>query len=195
MGESAGESNEISRSEPQIEPQGGIGSAGKSSDALEIVAHVARRTFTALDRKPGVSPSRVAIGTVEYILSHFAEDISLDALASGAHLSKYHFLRKFHQEAGITPGAFLMRYRIVQAMEHLTSTGRTIKEIGRMVGYRDPAAFSRAFAQITGTQPYLYRVTRQLKVAEEQAPHGLHAPVFSGKEAEEAHQNQRSMAT
>jgi transcriptional regulator GlxA family with amidase domain len=104
--------------------------------------------------------------------NHFAEDISLDVLARGVQLSKYHFLRKFRMEVGITPGAFLKRYRIVRAMDHLTGTQRTIREIGQMVGYRDPAAFSRAFTQIAGTQPYLYRVTRRLKVAEEQAPYG-----------------------
>ena len=109
---------------------------------------------------------------MKYISNHFAEDISLDDLARGAQLSKYHFLRKFRQEVGITPGAFLKRYRIVQAMDRLTGTQHTIKEIGQMVGYRDPAAFSRAFTQIAGTQPYLYRVTRQLSVAEEQAPYG-----------------------
>ena len=49
---------------------------------------------------------------------------------------------------------------------------RTIREIGQMVGYRDPAAFSRAFTRIAGTQPYLYRVTRRLKVAEEEEPYG-----------------------
>ena len=75
-------------------------------------------------------------------------------------------------EAGITPGAYLKRYRIVQAMDHLIGSRRKIREIGQMVGYRDPAAFSRAFAQIAGTQPYLYRVTRRLKVAEEQTPYG-----------------------
>ena len=53
MDESAGEPDKISRSEPHIEPQEGIASAAKPDEPLEIVAHVARRTFTTLDRKPG----------------------------------------------------------------------------------------------------------------------------------------------
>jgi transcriptional regulator GlxA family with amidase domain len=164
--------DETSRSEPPSKMEAGIASAGQPDEPLEVVAHVARRTFTTLDRKPGGSPSHVTIWTVKYISNHFAEDVSLDDLARGAQLSKYHFLRKFRQEVGITPGAYLKRYRIVRAMDHLIGSRRTIREIGRMVGYRDPAAFSRAFTQIAGTQPYLYRVTRQLKVAEEQAPYG-----------------------
>jgi transcriptional regulator GlxA family with amidase domain len=172
MEESAREPDKISRPDPQIEPPESAASAGVLDEPLEIVAHVARRTFTTLDRKPAASPSLVTAWTVKYISNHFAENISLDDLARGAQLSKYHFLRKFRQEAGMTPGAYLKRYRIVRAMDHLTGTRHTIKEIGQMVGYRDPTAFSRAFAQIAGIQPYLYRVTRRLKVAAEQTPFG-----------------------
>ena len=164
--------DETSRSDPQIEPEDGALSAGQPDEPFEIVAHVARRTFTTLDRKAGRPPSHVTAWTVKYISNHFAEAVTLDDLARCAQLSKYHFLRKFRMEAGITPGAYLKRYRIVQAMDHLIGSRRTIREIGQMVGYRDPAAFSRACTQIAGTQPYLYRVTRRLKVAEEQAPYG-----------------------
>ncbi len=157
MVESATEPDKTSRSEPPAGP-------------LEIVAHVARRTFTTLAGKPRASPSPATVWTVKYISNHFPENISLATLARGAQLSKYHFLRKFRQEAGLTPGAYLKRYRIVQAMDYLTGTRHTVKKIGRMVGYRDPAAFSRAFTQIAGTQPYLYRVTRQAKAAEDQPP-------------------------
>ena len=195
MDESAKEPDESFRSEPHSEPQDGIAPAAKSAGPLEIVAHVARRTFTMLDRKPGVTPSQVTIWTVEYISDHFAEKISLAALARGAQLSKYHFLRKFRQEAGMTPGAFLKRYRIVQAMDHLTGTRHKIKEIGQMVGYRDPAAFSRAFTQIAGTQPFLYRVTRRLRAAEAQAAEQPPRADFSRKAAPEAQQNQRSIGT
>jgi AraC-like DNA-binding protein len=172
MEESAREPGKISRSAPPADPPDRTESAGEADGALEIVARVARRTFMMLDRKPAAAPSRVALWTVKYISNHFAEDISLDDLARGAQLSKYYFLRKFRQEVGITPGAYLKRYRIVQAMDRLIGTRLTIKRIGQMVGYRDPAAFSRAFTQIAGTQPYLYRVTRRHKLPEEQAPAG-----------------------
>ena len=172
MDESAGEPDKTFRLEPPSEPQDDIASAGQSDEPLEVVAHVARRTFTTLDPKPGGSPSHVTTWTVKYISNHFAENISLDDMARGAQLSKYHFLRKFRKEVGLTPGAYLKRYRIVRAMDNLIGTRRTIREIGQMVGYRDPAAFSRAFTQIAGTQPYLYRITRRSQVAEEQELYG-----------------------
>jgi AraC-like DNA-binding protein len=164
--------DEISRSESQGGSPERIESAGVPREPLGIVAHVARRTFTALDLEPRRAPSSATVWTVKYISNHFAENISLGDLARGAQLSKYYFLRKFHREVGLTPGAYLKRYRIVQAMDQLTGTRHTIKEIGRMVGYRDPTAFSRAFTQVTGTRPYLYRATRRSKVAEEESPRG-----------------------
>ena len=195
MDESAGDPDKTHRSEPQAQAQESVTSAGKPAEPLEIVAHVARRTFTTLERKAGASPSQVTTWTVEYISSHFAEKVSLAAMARGAQLSKYHFLRKFRQEAGITPGAFVKRYRIVQAMDYLTGTRHTVKKVGQMVGYRDPAAFSRAFTQVAGTQPYLYRVTRRAEAAQEQPPAGPPHTDFSRPEAPEAQQNQRSTGT
>jgi AraC-like DNA-binding protein len=172
MYETTGEPDETFRLEPPGAPEAGVPTGINSDEPLEVVAHVARRTFTTLIPKPGGAPSQATAWTVKYIANHFAEDIKLDDLARAAQLSKYHFLRKFRMEAGITPGAYLKRYRIVQAMEQLISSRRTIREIGQRVGYRDPTAFSRAFTQIAGTQPYLYRVTRRLKVAEEEEPYG-----------------------
>jgi len=128
---------------------------------LEIVAHVARRTFTRLGAPPAARPSPEVEGTVQFVLEHFRDDITLDDLARAAGLSKYHFIRKFRKEAGITPGAFLLRYRMVRAMELLTRTDAKIREVASAVGYRDPAAFSRAFLRTTGTKPYLYRQTRR----------------------------------
>ena len=195
MEDCAARPDETFRSEPRNEPEDAVASVVNPDEPLEIVAHVARRTFTTLVPKPGESPSRVAVRTVKYISNHFAEPVKLDDLARGAQLSKYHFLRKFHQEAGMTPGAYLKRYRIVQAMDYLTGTRHTVKKIGRMVGYRDPAAFSRAFTQVAGTQPYLYRVTRRAEAAQEQPPAGPPHTDFSRPEAPEAQQNQRSTGT
>jgi AraC-like DNA-binding protein len=134
----------------------------------EVIARVASRTFTTLDPAArGRSPGEVTAWTVKHITNHFAEEITLDDLARGVQLSKYHFLRKFRKEVGITPGAFLKRYRIVQAMEQLTTSRRPIREVAQLVGYKDPTAFSRAFIRVTGTQPYLFRETRRTKAAEE----------------------------
>ena len=133
------------------------------AELVEVIARVARRTFTPLAREGAEPPSSVIQWGVTYVSRHFGEDIKLDDVARAAGLSKFHFLRRFRKEAGMTPGAFLQRYRIVQAMERLVGSNCTITEIAKTVGYASPAAFSRAFLKITGTPPYLYRHTRKRK--------------------------------
>lgn len=82
-------------------------------------------------------------------------------MASHVGFSKYYFLRKFRKELGITPGMFLQRYRIHMAMEKLINSNANVGIIAKDVGYQDQAAFSRAFLKVTGSQPVLYRLTRQ----------------------------------
>jgi len=177
-GGAPGEAPEVERSAhfgagPAAERSAHVGAGTGGEEAREVVARVARRTFTALDpAAKGRPPGGVADWTVKHITTHFAEEITLDDLARGVQLSKFHFLRKFRKEVGMTPGAFLKRYRIVQAMERLTTTRRPIREVAHMVGYKDATAFSRAFIHFTGMQPYLFRETRQTKVAEDPESYG-----------------------
>ena len=93
--------------------------------------------------------------------TNFIYNITLDDMAQAAGLSKYHFLRKFRQEAGMTPGAFLQRYRIAEAMKELADSKQQVRDIAKRVGYRDPAAFSRAFSKIAGVQPRRFRQEQQ----------------------------------
>lgn len=136
-----------------------------SPQAAEIVAHVARRTFTTLARDSDTPASEAVERSVEFVSGNFRDDIGIEDMAQVAHLSKFHFLRKFRREVGITPGAFLKRFRIVQAMEQLVESDLAICEIAREVGYRNAAAFSRAFLRTAGTQPCLFRQTRLRKPA------------------------------
>ena len=46
---------------------------------------------------------------------HYAEPLDLDALASAAHVSKYHFTRCFAETYGETPMRYVTRRRIERA--------------------------------------------------------------------------------
>lgn len=130
----------------------------------EVIGHVAGRTFTPSAATP---PASVIVAlVVDYVRQHYAEPVSVDQLAEMIGVSKFHLIRKFRRETGMTPGAFLKRYRITRAMEGLVQTGAPVRAIGRQVGYRDAAAFSRAFRCVSGTQPNLYRQTRMSNLVE-----------------------------
>ena len=53
---------------------------------------------------------RVGLG-LDFINPHFAERIGLEAMASAAMLSPYHFLRVFKAANGVTPSAYLRQKR------------------------------------------------------------------------------------
>lgn len=52
---------------------------------------------------------------LDFINTHFAERIGLEAMASAATLSPYHFLRVFKAANGVTPSAYLRQKRELRA--------------------------------------------------------------------------------
>ena len=105
--------------------------------------------------------SRVVGSSIEHVLKSFDRPLTVADLAGRVGLSRFHFTRKFRRETGITPGAFLKRYRMARAMEMLSESNNPINVIASRVGYGDHAAFSRAFAKVAGMPPTRYRLARQ----------------------------------
>jgi len=97
----------------------------------------------------------------EYLASHMAEDVTLDALAGVAGLSTFHFARQFKQSTGLPPHAYLRRLRCGRAKDLLIATDLSITEIAAKVGYETPQAFARMFRAETGASPSDYRRGRR----------------------------------
>ncbi|WP_406729046.1 helix-turn-helix domain-containing protein [Streptomyces sp. GD-15H] len=81
----------------------------------------------------------------------------LATLAQEFHVSTRTMLRRFGEEAGETPLAYLQTVRVRRAAHLLETTDRTVARIAADVGYRDPGAFSGIFARHTGRRPREYR--------------------------------------
>lgn len=65
----------------------------------------------------------------------FSEPLDLDALASAAAVSKYHFSRCFAAPYGETPMRYLTRRRIERAQDLLRSANLTVTEVCMLVGF------------------------------------------------------------
>ena len=61
------------------------------------------------------------------------------------------------KELGITPIAYLNRYRVNQAKNLLTTTYKNITEIAMEVGFSDSSYFSRVFRLEVCMSPEAYR--------------------------------------
>jgi len=77
---------------------------------------------------------------------------SLDALAQRADMSRARFAAQFREVSGLTPMEYLTDVRIGIA-QTLLKRGKPSKVVAPMVGYSNPAAFSRAFMQRVGLSP------------------------------------------
>lgn len=80
----------------------------------------------------------------------------LQALADVAGLSKFHFLRHFTAEVGMTPGAYLRTLRISEAARSLRRGG-SIDAAAADAGFTNLTAFTRSFRRVVGTTPLRYQ--------------------------------------
>jgi len=89
--------------------------------------------------------------------TEYAEELTLDRLASSCGMSRYHFCRVFRAVTGRTPMAYLGEYRISKAEILLRYGGMSISEIAAQTGFADICYFSRAFKRLRGVSPGQFR--------------------------------------
>ena len=92
-----------------------------------------------------------------HIEEHFAEKITIAALARLIRLSRFHFCRTFKQSIGVTPHRYQTNCRIEQAKLLLANSQESVTEIGLMVGFSSSPSFAVAFRKATGFPPTAYR--------------------------------------
>lgn len=97
---------------------------------------------------------------VQYVHSHFREDISLSSIATQFHLSPPYLSSLFKRHTGFTFIDFLHTTRIQYAANLLTSTDMNLTELAQEVGYNDYSTFSRTFHKKKGMGPSDFRKLR-----------------------------------
>lgn len=108
--------------------------------------------------RPNRTHSDTAILAVQRHMDQaYASSLLLHNLAAQAHLSLRTFQRRFQAATGLPPTAYLQALRVEKARGTLEHTNQSIAQIAWSVGYGDPAAFTRAFRNITGVTPGTYR--------------------------------------
>lgn len=92
-----------------------------------------------------------------HIESNYQKSISLDQMASLASMSKYHFVRLFRREAGMSPVRYLKFVRIQRAKELLKRADLSVLSAAHRVGFQDVSNFNKNFKNIEGCTPSQYR--------------------------------------
>jgi AraC family transcriptional regulator len=100
-------------------------------------------------------------------------ELSGDALAGRAYLSRFHFDRIVRDALGEAPGQFRRRLLLERAATQLATGRATVLEIALSAGYGGPEAFTRAFSRAFGMPPTVYRHSQTLEFRLEAAS-GVH---------------------
>jgi signal transduction histidine kinase/DNA-binding response OmpR family regulator len=125
----------------------------------EIVGHI--ESALRRQRKLGTMMQQVVRQAAAFIHTHYADPITRDQTAAHVGVSGDHLTASFRQEMGITPIAYLNRYRINRARVLLEQGSLSITEVALAVGFGDLANFSRSFHREVGMSPNAYRRATQ----------------------------------
>jgi transcriptional regulator GlxA family with amidase domain len=90
---------------------------------------------------------------------NLGDDHTVESLAARALLSPRTFARRFRDETGTTPHAWLTRQRLQAAEELLERTDRSVEWIAREVGFGNAATLRHHFTRDRGVSPQQYRRT------------------------------------
>lgn len=93
----------------------------------------------------------------EYIHEHYAEEVTLQALANQFFLHPNYLSKLFTEKTGQNFIEYLTQVRVENAKKLLRETGLKVYDVSQMVGYESPKYFSRVFKELTGLTPREYR--------------------------------------
>jgi AraC family transcriptional regulator len=109
---------------------------------------------------PNPHDERRITRALRWIEANAHEPLELAELAREAAMSRYHFLRTFRRQVGMTPHQFVLRTRLARAAVRLRQTREPIAVIAFEVGFNDLSTFNRRFRRVTGMHPGAYRALR-----------------------------------
>jgi len=101
----------------------------------------------------------------DWMLEHLALPLDLDTLAEQAHVSRRTLTRRFREETGLPPMAWLADARLDRARELLETTTEPVESIGRLTGLGSPTSVRAAFHRRIGTSPKDYRALFRVRPA------------------------------
>ena len=132
--------------------------AAPADKEAALVLYVGGRSW--LGRPPRQAAPRLApagLRRVEALLREArGQALPLVELAALAGMNRYRFIRAFRAATGMTPHAYQLDLRIVQA-RRLLRDGQSLSRIAQDLGFADQSHFQRAFKQRVAATPGAYR--------------------------------------
>lgn len=121
---------------------------------IKTLVHMLRmpaETQRAADRHPAVA------AMAEYLYDHYAQPLSLTALADRLGYTPQYLSSLFRRETGMSPIGYMQRLRVEKSCRLLTESGLRISEIAQEVGYCDLKHFETLFRRHMNITPRQFR--------------------------------------
>ncbi len=121
---------------------------------LRLLVQMAKYQRREDSRNPQpVNPENPRVqAMIRYMDENLAEDLDMDALADTFYVSKYHMMRQFRQETGLSVYQYLTQRRLLHARD-LIEKGIRATEACYRSGFRSYSSFTRSYAKYFGTTP------------------------------------------
>ncbi len=134
-------------------------------DALrnQACVHILRRYANVVfrdERRAGGFSRAEARMLDHYIDERLDRALTLDELAGLVRLSAFHFSRKFREEFGSPPHAYVMKKRIDRARSLLANPVIPLKAVAAECGFSDQSHMTRLFRRAVGRTPAEFRRAR-----------------------------------
>jgi transcriptional regulator GlxA family with amidase domain len=94
---------------------------------------------------------------LEWAAENLGTDLSLDALAARAGMSRRNFSRLFREVAGVTPTDFVVRLRVEKVRQLLEDTSQHLQSVATQCGFHSLDSMRRVFVEHVGSTPAHYR--------------------------------------
>jgi AraC-like DNA-binding protein len=128
-------------------------------ELIHVHAMEARQVKQVAALKPGTQKEiykRLCLAK-DILHSSFADNLDLESIASAACLSVPQLIRQFKLVFHSTPHQYLVALRLQFAAQQLKQTEEQISTITWRSGFEDSSAFCRAFKNVYGTSPEMFR--------------------------------------
>lgn len=133
----------------------------EKSDSFEeldmILREIADNITAKINNYNNKSIRLVLRKAVEYIKSHYHEQVTLNEVAEHTFVSTYYISRMFKREMGINFVDYLNEIRIEKAKEMLKDVRYKTYEVAEKVGIPDAHYFSKLFKKYVGVTPTEFR--------------------------------------
>ncbi|GHV87321.1 hypothetical protein AGMMS50255_6170 [Spirochaetia bacterium] len=126
----------------------------KCSGLLLLILHRVYE-LTVLDIGANVKDRRIQ-DIIRYVSRHYAEPLTVCALADRAKLNHAYFGGLFKQETGDSIHQYIAKIRVRNAEGILRTGGYRVSEVAEQCGYNDTYHFYKQFKAITGKPPSRY---------------------------------------